>query len=1028
MVAIKILNGAHSLDPEIRERFIREARLIRRVNNPSVIGVHDVGETDGGRPFFVMDLANGGTLEDRLSGAPGPVPAGDLRAVAAALASGLGALHEAGVVHRDVKPSNLLIVREEGSAPAEGRLIALGERLVLGDLGLAKDIAATALGPTMVGGTPRYQAPEQMEVGASIDERTDVYAATAVVWRLLTGSAPPTPDELPLQLEGATRRWRDFLARGMALRPAERFGSMAEWATAFASVMSQDGSSTVKAAAAGVACPYKGLAAFQPADASLFFGRAQLVDQLISRFSGHPSLLIGGPSGSGKSSLMRAGLLPALAQGALPGSQSWPQSIFTPGSNPLDTLWARLGEIAGTPLPDLFSLEEAPGAAASRLVTAGVVAIDQFEELFTACPDRAEREAFLSVLEALSRDPARVRVVLCLRADFYGACAAHPWLASVINTNQVLVGPMTRPGLRDAIEGPARRVGLRLEEGLADRILDDAGDDVGALPLVAHALVETWIRRQGRILTLAGYEASGGVAGAVARTAEEVWGRFDAAERPAAKGLILRLVHAGDGVPDTRRLAAWAEIGGNEAVRRIVTALADARLVTVDDRGVELAHEALIRNWPRLAGWLDESRDDLRARDRLQTEAREWERQERDKDLLLRGVPLAAALEWRSKVGPAGPGEPVGSFLTEAEAAREAVVRAESARRERERLARRRTMTVLAVLTSVALVASVVALVAFGRARDDARRLAAQLSRNLASLAAQQAAADPYLATMLAAESLSRLDPPLVEARSALVEARAELGGTRLVPYGDPIPVGDALTLVVDPAGRTAAVGGRDGSISLWDLTTLRRTAQLTGPSRGIQEAAFAPDGSWLVAGSDDGAVWKWDLGSRPGAGTRLAELGSIVWSVAVSPDGSSVAAATQAGEVRLLDAATGRSQGGALDTGEFTSVAFSPDGRNLLAGDGIGWVTVWSLPERTLRYPVIRAHTSDVWEIVVSEDLPAFLTVSSDGNTRFWSLDTGVRLEHAPYDGHPDTPKGLVGATLVPGGGGSRWAARTAR
>lgn len=1025
-VAVKILNKVHAADPEIRERFVREARLIRRVRNSSVIGVHDVGETEDGRPYFIMDLAAGGTLEDRLADLVRPAATDDLRMVVAALGSGLGALHAVGVVHRDVKPANLLIIPSALDFTETGagdRLLVETDRLVLGDLGLAKDIAATELGPTMVGGTPRYRAPEQMEVGAAVDERTDVYACTAVLWRLLTGGPPPTAQEVPAQLEGAPAGWRTILLRGMAERPDDRFASMAEWVDAVNEVLEgSGGSSVVRAASAGVACPYKGLAAYQATDSSMFFGRSRLVDELVARLQGNSTLVIAGPSGSGKSSLMRAGLLPALAQGALVGSQNWRQCLLTPGAHPLGALWAGLATLTGTEPADLVSLKSNPAEAAEAAlkragVEGGVVAIDQFEELFTAGCDRTEREAFLGVLERLSAgDPPRLRVVICIRADFYGACAAYPWTALIINRNQVLVGPMGRAGLREAIEGPARRVGLRLEDGLADRILDDAGSEAGALPLLAHALVETWIRRQGRMLTFAGYEAAGGVAGALSRTAEEVWGRFDEEQRAAARRLILRLVHPGEGAPDTRRRAGWEEIGDDKTTADVVAALADARLVTTDDRGVELGHEALIGTWGRLASWLEESRDELRTRERLMFAAREWQRQDRDPDLLLRGVPLAAALEWRAALaGPAG--EPLDGFLADAEAARDALRQAQSARVLRQRRASRRTMVVLGSLTAVALVASVIALTAFARSRADAQRAADQLSRNLASLADRQVSTDPYLASMLAVESLARLDLPLVEARDALVEARRALGGDHLIPYGDPLPVGDALTVAVDPAGETAAVGDRDGSISLWDLATLRHIADLTGPTGGVQDIAFSADGSWLVATGDDRSIWRWSLEDPVSFGSLLAELGSILWSVAVSPDGESIAAATQVEGVWLLDAGTGEPQGEPLAGGEFLAVAFSPDGNSLLAADGSGRVSVWSLPERSLRFPVLAAHNSDIWEIVTGVERSEFLTVSSDGTARLWDLNTGARKPGGPYDGSEEAPLGLSAATLTPGG-----------
>ena len=1027
-VAIKILHRSRALDPEMRERFVREARLLRRVRDPSVVSVHDVGETPDGLPFFVMDLAAGGVLQDRLSG-PGRAGSGvvhpdDLRAIVTTLAGGLGALHRANVVHRDVKPSNLLVMgdphRQPGSAPGgqagarlPGRLLGDDERLVIGDLGLAKDQDATALGPTMLGGTPGYQAPEQTQLGAPIDARTDVYAATALVWRIVTGQPPPTPDELPVAVLGVPETWRAVLLRGLAERPGDRFSSIAHWGAALHDVLGTGAGSDRTAAIstatatapveAGGTCPYKGLAAFQPTDAPLFFGRSELVDELVARLQGRAALVVGGPSGSGKSSLLRAGLLPALAGGALPGSRQWASSLLTPGAHPLATLQARLAGIDGSStMPDLDSLRSDPTGARFALRTPAVLVVDQLEELFTSCPDREEREAFLAVLEALAgEDPPVVRVVLGVRADFYGELSAHPWLASVINDNHVLVGPLSRPQLRTAIEGPARRVGLRLEDGLVDRILDDAGDDPGALPLVAHALVETWVRRQGTLLAVAGYEAAGGVAGAIGRTADQVWERLDPAVRPGARRLLLRLVHAGDGTLDTRRLATWPELDGDPLSAGVVSTFAAGRLLTVDQRGVELAHEALIRTWGRMGSWLDESRDELRARQRIEAAAREWERQGHDPGLLYRGTPLAAAVEWRAGLADALIGPPA-AFLTAAEAARDEERRAVAERDVRGRRVRRRAVSALAGLAGVALVASAVASIALAGSRRDARaardasgRATEQLARNLAALSTTNRDSDPYLATVLAAESVARSDPPSVEGRQALVESRAALGGDRLVPFGDPVQVGDALTVVVDPAGRRAVTGNRDGTLVLWDLAGGTEVARLTGPRGGIQEAAFAPDGSWLAAASDDGWVWRWPIGgdggrqgsaqqgaaTGPGSaqpGERLADLGSIVWSVAVSPDGRTVAAVTQAGQVWLLDAATGSPMGEpvASRSGDFDSVAFSPDGGTLLAGTGNGEVHGWSLPSRELRFPPVAAHTSEVWELVVNPARPEFLTV----------------------------------------------------
>lgn len=994
-VAIKILDRNCAADPEIRERFIREARLLRRVRSSAVVAVHDVGETADGLPFFVMDLAAGGTLEDRLVQLPGPAGVLDIRTVVTTLVSGLGALHGAKVVHRDVKPSNILIALDSDRRGEAGPLVLEGERLILGDLGLAKDTSATAYGPTMIGGTPLYQAPEQTELGALIDERTDVYSATAVIWRMVTGGPPPVPDELPVQLLGAPDGWRAVLAQGMALRPEERFGSMAEWGTALLEVLGESAGSptTVRAAISGVTCPYKGLAAFEADDVSLFFGRTRQVEELVTRLQSYSTLVIGGPSGSGKSSLLRAGLLPALGQGALPGSHNWSQCLFSPGPHPMEVLKEHLANLEGP----------------------AVIAIDQFEELFTTCESRVEREQFLDALRAFTQRSVRSRVVVALRADFYGTCAAHPWLATIINDNQVLVGPMTRSQLRDAIEGPARRVGLRLEDGLVDRILDETGDDGGALPLLGHALLETWVRRNGSSLTISGYEAAGGAAGAIGRTADELWKRLTAQERAAVRRIFLRLVHPGEGSADTKRTADWTELGDEEITRKCVTALADARLVTVDDQGVQLGHEAIIRTWGRLGVWLDESRDQMRSRERIDAAAREWERQGRDSGLLYRGLPLTTALEWQDGLEEPTP-EPSLSFLQSAQRARDAEENAREGELARKVAARRRVLTVVGTLAALAILTSFVAVVGFGRARTQARLAGNQLVRNLAASSIEQSAADPFLATVLATEALGGIDPPLAVAREALVRARVSLEGDRPVPLGDPIPVSDATTVAMSPEGSRAVTGHRDGSLVLWDLTTRVEIARTRGPKGGIQKVAVSPDGNWVVAGGDDGNVWRWDISPKPGKAVVLRSLGSILWSVAVSPSGAFIAVATEGGEVWLLDAGNGQAaEPVGRNAGGFTSVVFSADGQTLLAGDGAGMVQAWSVEARRPRFPPFQAHTSDVWELVVSPDNTSFLTVSSDGKSRLWDLASGARLQGAPYDGGADVPEGLAGATFGP-------------
>ena len=376
------------------------------------------------------------------------------------------------------------------------------------------------------------------------------------------------------------------------------------------------------------ACPYKGLASFDATDATRFCGRDRLIAAVIARLAVSSFVGIIGASGSGKSSLLHAGLVPALAGGALPGSQDWDVVLATPGREPLAALQAAL----------------APRVDHSRR---RVVVVDQLEELFTTCSDPLVRAAFMDELSSIaSNAPANTAVVVALRADYYGNCGGHAGFARLLESSQVLVGAMSPAELRDAIVEPAERVGCHVDDAVVDLVCRDAGSEPGALPLVSTALMETWTRRDGDTLTAAAYESAGGVRGALARLADRAFTSLDDEQRLVARRVFLRLAQVGEGNDDVRRRAPRGEIDAIVGTSGVVEVLAAHRLVTVDRDSVEVAHEALLREWPRLRGWLEEDRDGRRLQARLADAATEWDREGRDPTLLYRATKLAAAAEW----------------------------------------------------------------------------------------------------------------------------------------------------------------------------------------------------------------------------------------------------------------------------------------------------------------------------------------------------------------------------------------------
>ncbi len=419
--------------------------------------------------------------------------------------------------------------------------------------------------------------------------------------------------------------------------------------------------------------PYKGLAHFDVADFDHFYGRDTVTAELVHNLHQHNFLAVVGASGSGKSSVVRAGFIPVL-QGKkqldgllLPeGCAHWPTYILTPTDAPLLSLASALATNAAEAIQmrDLYAAKAEGLSTHGRLLLKNsssrklLIFVDQFEELFTQCKDKTERQAFVDNLTTAAQ--SAIVVVITLRADFYAPCAQYETLRHVLSNQQFYLGPMNQEELRQAVTLPATRYGWKFEKGLVDLLLEDVGDEPGALPLLSHALLETWQRREGVTMTLTGYVSSGGIRGAIAETAESVFQqRLTPEQRPIARAIFLRLTELGEGTQATRRRANFAELitraTNEEVIETVLSILTDARLVMVDvaegsgDKTVEVTHEALIREWPTLREWLNASRDDLRQHRQITADTLNWLKYGRDEGLLYRGVRLANARQWMDK-------------------------------------------------------------------------------------------------------------------------------------------------------------------------------------------------------------------------------------------------------------------------------------------------------------------------------------------------------------------------------------------
>ena len=681
-------------------------------------------------------------------------------------------------------------------------------------------------------------------------------------------------------------------------------------------------------------CPYRGLLSFEAGDERFFFGREAVVADLVARVAGGELLAVVGASGSGKSSVLSAGLVAAARGGRIPGIDD--AVVVTPGAE---------------------AVLDVPDRPETLLV------VDQFEELFVVCDDAARRAAFVDALLA-----RRGHVAIGLRADVYGRLGAHADLAAAVAANQVLLGAMTDDELARAVAEPARLAGLRLEPGLVELILRDVAAEPGALPLLSHALRATWERRDGRTLTVEGYRAGGGVTSAIARTADDLIDGLPADGRALARGVFLRMTELGEGTIDSRRRVASDELVPEGATSRddvdaLLERLAEARLVTLSDGSAEVAHEALIREWPRLRRWLEEDRAGIRAHRQLGDAARLWDAGGRETSDLYRGARLAGAIEL-AQGGRAELNAPERAFLD-----------AGVAEDQRERRAERRTTRRLRGLLAGAAVLLVLAVGAGILSVTQRNRAEAQALRSDAErVGALAQTAEDLGQSMLYGVAAVELEDR-VQTRGALLAVLQRNPGLLLPRRLSEVEVSGAA---IRPDGRLLASGDRAGVVRFTDLRTWKPSGRSVRLGRPVPEQAmaFSPDGRTVAVGAGSGKrmdVHFVDVASRGARRVRSwrgwvtpFDLQTLL--LAYAPGGRQLAVAlatygeTSVWPVRqrlaLLDARSGRTiWERALSKREQQAevhVGFTPNGTLITSAEG-GETIAWDAREGRIlrRYPV---------------------------------------------------------------------------
>ncbi len=746
-------------------------------------------------------------------------------------------------------------------------------------------------------------------------------------------------------------------------------------------------------------CPYRGLYQFGPNDADVFFGRDIFIEELYRATKTRNFIPVLGASGSGKSSVVLAGLVPKLEKDG-----HWQFTHFRPGAEPFQALASALVPLYTPNLDETDQIVQTRKLASylrdTTIPLSDVIAkiqqnhlnhrilliADQFEELYTLCKQEEIRRRFLDCLltclgNTTTSSTSALVLVTTMRVDFLANALAYPEFADRLRESDIKLRSMNHQELVSVIEKPVQRLGVTFEAGLVQRILEDVEDQPGNLPLLEFALTELWNKRTGQQLTHHVYEDIGQVKGALARHADEKYGNLTEVEKEKVRRIFIQLVRPGEGTEDTRRVAIKGELG--EQNWSLVKKLADARLVVTSRNAsqqetVEVIHEALIQNWGELQAWMNTDRVFRAWQERLRGAKKQWEATNKDSGSLLRGAALAEAEERLS--------ERPDDLIYEAEFIQQSLQEQKRMQREKEYRRRQSIVTAWAVAV-VSLVGVAISVRLFLMARYEQKLAelndANSLGRSSLLLLNQGKDLDALIAAINAGKVLQKYKADDPEVMSALIANIYEGRERNRLENHD----ASVNSVSFSPDGKTLASGSWDDTIKLWDVQTGKEITTLQGHDDSVNSISFSPDGQTLASGSRDKTIKLWNF--QTGIITTLRSHGDSVNSVSFSPDGKTLVSGSSDNTIKLWDVQTGKEittlQG---HNDSVYSVSFSPDGKTLVSGSSDNTIKLWDV-QTGKEITTLQGHNDSVYSVSFSPDGKTLASSSLDKTIKLWDVQT---------------------------------------